>query len=156
MTGDWSGRSFHGEDFEQADLMEESGIDCVFEECDFTNATLAAARFERCAFLRCNFRRTRFFGTHLLGCKLSGSTFIECDYTALTVEGGDWSYVLMRSARLEGICLGGVRLRAKLRGADLRGANLEGVDLKGLDFSDASIDIAQAVQIARAFGAIVE
>lgn len=44
----------------------------------------------------------------------------------------------------------------RLRGADLRGAKLDGCDVDGVDWTDVRIDLAQAVLLARAQGAIVD
>ena len=44
----------------------------------------------------------------------------------------------------------------RLRGADLRGAVLDGCDVDGVDWKDVRIDLAQAVLLARARGAVVE
>jgi uncharacterized protein YjbI with pentapeptide repeats len=38
----------------------------------------------------------------LRGCKLTGSTFVRRRLRPLTVEGGDWSWVSLRSADLRG------------------------------------------------------
>lgn len=45
---------------------------------------------------------------------------------------------------------------AVLSGADLRGANVTGVDLAALRLDGATLDVAQAVQVARGLGAVVE
>lgn len=134
------------------------------------------------AFLRCTFRRANLFDATFVGCKMTGSEFVECDLRPLHVEGGDWSYVRLRHADLRGVSFRGVKLaeadltaadltacdlreadlsyvtlrEAKLDGADLRGATVTGVDLSSLDLRGAVIDVAQAVQVARGLGAVVE
>jgi uncharacterized protein YjbI with pentapeptide repeats len=134
------------------------------------------------AFLRCRFRRANLFDATFAGCKLTGSVFEECDLRPLHVEGGDWSYVRLRGAELRGVSFRGVRLAeadltdadltdvdlrdadlsyatlrgAVLDGADLRGAVVTGVDLSALRLAGATIDVAQAVQVARGLGAVVE
>ena len=116
------------------------------------------------------------------GCKLTGSIFLRCDLRPITVEGGDWSYVSLRGADLRGVSLAGLRLAeadlsdadlsggslvgadlsharlrgVKLRGADLRGAVLDGCEVDLVDWTDVRIDLAQAVLLARARGAVVE
>ncbi len=170
-------------DFSDADLTEARTERCTFEECDFSGVRLNISRHERSAFLRCRFRRTSFFDATLAACKLSGSRFeAGCLLRPMTVDGGDWSYVVLRGQDLSGLSLRGVRLteadlsmatltgvdlrdallsRAELRGAvctdtDLRGADLSGVDLTALDLRGAHIDLAQAVALAEAHGMRVD
>ena len=166
-----------GADFSEAEL---EGV--VFERCDLSGAELTSAVFDRCAFLGCTFEGARLFGSSLTGCKLTGSTFLRTQLRPLVVDGGDWSYVSLRGADLRGVALRGLRLveadlsaadlsgcdlsgselsRAQLRGvrlsgADLRGAVLDGCDVDGVDWSGVRIDLAQAILLARARGAVVE
>jgi uncharacterized protein YjbI with pentapeptide repeats len=126
--------------------------------------------------------QVRLFGATLRGCKLTGSTFVRAQLRPLTVEGGDLSYVSLRRADLRGIALPGVvlaeadltdadlsgcdlsgadlsraRLRGvRLRGADLRGARLDGCEVDGVDWQDVRIDLAQAVLLAQARGAVID
>jgi fluoroquinolone resistance protein len=118
----------------------------------------------------------------LARCKLVGSTFVRCEFRPMTVEAGDWSYVVMRGENLRGISFAGVglaeadlsdadltdaslagadlahaRLRGvKLHGADLRGAVLDGCDVDLVDWKGVRIDVAQAVLLAQARGARVD
>ena len=171
-----------GRAFLDADLVEWDTEGCVFEECDFSGARLNASVHTSSAFLRCTFRRTSFFGAEFHGCKLTGSVFLDgCELLPLTVVGGDWSYVSLRSQDLHAVVLDGVRLQeadlsmsdltkaslrgcdlrharlrgAVLSGADLRDADLEGVDLTGLDLRDVRLDVGHAVQLAMQLGARV-
>ncbi len=168
--------------FTDADLIEWETDGETFEECDFSNARLNASVHRGSAFLRCRFRRANLFDVTFAGCKMTGSVFEECDLRPLHVEGGDWSYVRLRGADLHGVSFRGVRLAeadltdanltgcdlreadlshvtlrgALLDGTDLRGATVAGVDLATLDLRGAVLDIAQAVQVARGLGAVVE
>jgi fluoroquinolone resistance protein len=98
------------------------------------------------------------------------------------VRGGGWAFVQLRSADLTGAELVDVRLteadlsganltdavltgcdlsRADLRqtvlsGTDLRGSQLGGVDPQGPRWAGARIDLAQAVTLAQALGAVVD
>jgi uncharacterized protein YjbI with pentapeptide repeats len=118
----------------------------------------------------------------LARCKLVGSTFLRCEFRPMTVEAGDWSYVVMRGENLRGISFAGVRLAeadlsdadltdaslagadlaharlrgVKLHGADLRGAVMDGCDVDLVDWNGARIDVAQAVLLAQARGARVD
>jgi uncharacterized protein YjbI with pentapeptide repeats len=64
-----------------------------------------------------------------------GSTFDACRFDALTVEGGDWSFVGLPEADLRRATLTDVRMRQ----ADLSGAKAGGATLTGLDLSGASL-----------------
>ena len=169
------------QDFREADLSDRSFRGVVYEEADFTGADLSSAVFEDCAFLNCRFERTRLAFVRLAGCKLTGSTFLRCELRPLTVDGGDWSYVTLRQADLRGVSFAEVRLAeadlsdadlsacslagadlsharmrgVKLRGADLRGAVLDGCEVDLVDWTDVRIDVALAVLLAKARGAIV-
>jgi uncharacterized protein YjbI with pentapeptide repeats len=44
----------------------------------------------------------------------------------------------------------------RLRGADLRGARLDGCDVDAVDWREVHLDVAQAVHLARARGALVD
>ncbi len=57
----------------------------------------------------------------------------------------------MREADLTGAQLG----KVKLSGADLRGAVVDRVDFKAFDLKNVKLDIAQAVAVARCYGAKV-
>jgi uncharacterized protein YjbI with pentapeptide repeats len=135
-----------------------------------------------CALLNCRFERTRLAFATLRGCKTTGSTFLRCELRPLTVEGGDWSYAVLRGADLRGVSFAGVRLAeadlsdadlsggslagadlsharlrgVRLRGADLRGAVLDGCEVDNVDWADVHLDVGQAVLLARARGARVD
>ncbi len=176
------GRTFTGERLVGADFSEAQLTRVVFEDCDLTGAELTSAVLDTCAFLGCRMERTRLFGSVLRGCKLTGSTFVRAALRPLTVEGGDWSWVSLRSADLRGVGLAGLSLAeadltdadlsgadlsgadltraqlrgVRLRGADLRGAQLDGCDVDAVDWREVRIDLAQAVHLARARGAVVD
>jgi len=178
-----AGQRFERCAFGDADLLELATEQVVFEECDFAGVRLNASDHLSTAFLRCRFLRTSWFAARLAGCKLVGSVFEgPCVLKPLRVEGGDWSYVSLRNQDLSGLDLSGVRLHgadlsiADLRGTglrgcdlgyarfeeavtaglDLRGANLEAVDLRSWDLTGVRLDLAQAVQLAGSYGAIVD
>ena len=164
------------------DLVEWETAGEVFEDEDFSNARLNASVHRGTAFLRCRFRRASLVLAEFHGCKLTGSVFEGAELRPLTVVGGDWSYVRLRGADLRGVSFRGVRLteadlseadltdcdfrdadlshatlrNAKLNGADLRGARTDGVDLGAVDLRGATLDVAQAVHLARCLGATVE
>ena len=166
----------------RADLSEQEFRGEVLEQVDLTGADLSSATFTDCAFLSCRFERVRLAFSTWSGCKLTGSTFLRCDLRPLTVQGGDWSYVSLRQADLRRVSLAGLKLAeadlsdadlsecdlrgsdlpharlrgVKLRGADLRGAVLDACEVDLVDWTGVRIDLAQAVLLARARGAVVE
>ena len=180
---DLAGDRFERCTFHDADLLELATEQVVFEECDFSGARLNASDHVSTAFLRCRFRRTSLFDARLAGCKLVGSVFEgPCVLKPLRVEGGDWSYVTLRGQDLSGLNLSGVRLReadlsmadlsgtvlrgcdlgharfdeATTAGVDLRDADVEAVDLRSWDLTGVRLDLAQAVQLAGLYGAVVD
>src|SRR2546423_3649872 len=87
-TVDWcgtelSGRRFRECTFVDVDLSELVTSGCVFTECEFALVKLNVSVHTDTAFLRCSFRRTSFFGARLDGCKLTGSSFVECELRPL-------------------------------------------------------------------------
>ena len=113
---------------------------CRFVECDLSMVKLSSAVLTRCALLRCTIRKSVFFNARLDDCKLTGTTFDECDLRPLTVTGGDWSFVVARGAKLSGVTLAGVKLRdADLSDADLTRCDLRGADLAGAQLRQAAL-----------------
>jgi fluoroquinolone resistance protein len=169
--------------YQNADLVEWSPVDEVFEEVDFSGSDLSSAVIERCSFLRCTFTKARLFGVTFRDCRLAGTQFQKCLVRPMTVEGGDWSYVALRGADLRGVSFAGVRMReadldgadlsgcdltradlshARVRTANLAGADLRDVELEGVDLSTAGslegarIDLLGAGQFARSHGLRVD
>lgn len=140
-----------------------------------------ASEHESTAFIACEFRRTSLFTATLAGCKLSGSVFVECQLTPLTVRGGRWPGVSLIGGSLARINLSGVDLseadlsEADLTGAvltncdlsyarvrntvltdaDLTGAQLAHVDLTAARLSRTKLDLAGAIALAEAHGALL-
>ena len=83
--------AFHDVDWSEARL---SG--CTFSYCEFGNVRFNAAVFERCAILQSVLQRCSFFDATLTDCKLTGSQFLDCGLRPLTIEGGDWAFVVLR------------------------------------------------------------
>jgi uncharacterized protein YjbI with pentapeptide repeats len=173
--------TFVGCRFDDASLLELSTRRCVFESCVLSGARLAGSRHEGTAFLNCRFERARLFDVVLTGCKLTGSQFPSVDLRRVTAEECDWSWTSLRGAELAGLDLSGQRFReadltdadlrecdltgadldrarlqgVKLRGADLRGASTEAVNWRAFEPAGARLDLVQAVQFARAHGALI-
>src|SRR4029450_7602547 len=116
--------SFHGEDwygepladraytrctFTDVDLTEAHSRGTVFEECHFSLVRFNASRHTDSAFLRCTFQRATLFEATFTGCKLTGSTFDQCELRPLRITGGDWSFVGLAGADLRGVRIEGTR-----------------------------------------------
>lgn len=168
--------------FRGSDLREATTDRCVFDQCDFTAIRGSASVHRGSAFTNCTFRMAKLFGVQFIECKLTGSTFEQADLTSFVADGGEWSYVNLRHQSLTGRGFKGLRLvnadlygcdlrnadlrgadlssanvgQVQLRGADLRGATLDGIDLAALDLNGVRIDLAQAIAVAQAHGAIVD
>jgi fluoroquinolone resistance protein len=165
---DWGGhqllrQTFTRVSFVDADLSEVVSEGAVFEECSFRGVRFNVSQHRSTAFLNCTFTRCSFFDTTFSGCKLVGSVFKACSLDLAKVEGGDWSFVGMRSADLGSASFVDVRMReadlagsravnGTLRGVDLSGADLSGADLTGCDLrgSDLSAVDPASVQLQRA------
>jgi len=180
---DWGEETLHGIRFADcrftdARLVELNTRSCVFENCDFTGARLASSRHESTAFLHCRFQRSVLWVAEFVQCKLTGSEFVNAEFSAVTVRGGDWSWVSLRGVDLHGLDLQGLKLAsadlsdadlretdlrgcdldhvrltgARLAGADLRGAQTGELDWRELNLSGVRVDIEQALAIAAAQG----
>lgn len=168
--------------FNGAFLQELHTISCLFQECDFKGATMNSSIHQNSAFPNCCFDEANLFVAQFIDCKMTGSTFVEADFSGITIKGGDWSYTLLRNHRLKRCDLSGVLFKeanlykvdfeesdlrnsdlsyasisgVSFRGADLRGARLDGLDLKNVNLKGARIDLSQAIQLALSHGAKVE
>jgi uncharacterized protein YjbI with pentapeptide repeats len=146
-----------------------------------TGVLLGGSRHSGSAFLSCRFDRAKLFDAVWDGCKLTGSQFPGAELRPMTSIDSDWSWTSLRGADLSGLDFSGQRLREadltdadlrecnlvgadldnlrvhglKLRGADLRGASTEGVNWRALNLLGVRLDLVQAVQFARAHGALV-
>ena len=174
--------TFVGCRFEDASLLELVTRRCVFERCTLTGVSLSGSEHDGTAFLSCRFDRARLFDVRWTGCKLTGSHFPGATMRPLTSVESDWSYANLRGVDLSGVDLSGQRLTeadltdtdlreadlsgadlrharlqgTRLRGTDLRGAVTDGVNWRGFDATGVRLDLGQAVQFARAHGALVQ
>ncbi len=168
--------------FEDAHLLELVTRRCVFQECTLTGVRMAGGQHTGTAFLSCRFERARMSNSVFEACKLTGSHFVGADLRPLETRDCDWSWTSLRGVDLSGTDLSGQRLteadltdadlrecdlsgadltsarvqNARLRGADLRGASTGGVDFRQVDLKGVRLDVLQAVQVARTYGALVE
>jgi uncharacterized protein YjbI with pentapeptide repeats len=94
----------------------------------------------------CDWSWTSLRGVDLSALMLSGQRFREADLTDADLRGTDLSFADLDRARLQ---------NAKLRGADLRGASTDEVNWQSFELTGVRIDVVQAVQFARAHGALV-
>jgi fluoroquinolone resistance protein len=168
--------------FEGAWLESVETKSCLFEECSFVNAQMNGSGHCSSSFLNCDFSRAALFGTHFTECRLVGSNLASADLTALRVQGGDWSYCILRlqkldrtnfsNVKLAGADLYGCSLRncdfskanlaganlqqCDLRASDLRSADLTDTDLKTAKLKDARITVDIAILFAMSHGMLVE
>jgi uncharacterized protein YjbI with pentapeptide repeats len=167
--------------FDDASLEELVTRRCVFEECLLTGVRMGGARHVGSAFLSCRFDRSKLFDVAWEGCKLTGSHFPGVQVPGMTSTDCDWSYTSLRGANLSGLDLSGQRFReadltdadlrecdltnaildrarlqsTKLRGADLRGASMDEINWRAFELTGVRLDLVQAVQFARAHGALI-
>lgn len=86
-------------DFTTADFSDVFLVyGCRFENCKLSAAKMNGVKFRNCAFLNCTFNGTGFFATVMEDCKMTGSVFKNVDFSALSIEGGDWSLCELRFA----------------------------------------------------------
>jgi uncharacterized protein YjbI with pentapeptide repeats len=168
--------------FEDAHLLELVTRRCVFQECTLTGVRMAGGQHTGTAFLSCRFERARLSNSVFVACKLTGSLFGGADLRPLETRDCDWSWTSLRGVDLSGTDLSGQRFSeadltdadlrecdlsradltsarvqsARFRGADLRGASTGGVDFRQVDLTGVRLDVLQAVQVARTYGALVE
>ena len=168
--------------FEDAHLLELVTRRCLFQDCSLTGVRMAGGQHTGTAFLSCRFDRARLSNSVFEACKLTGSHFVGADLRPLETRDSDWSWTSMRGVDLSGTDLSGQRLNeadltdadlrecdltgadltsarvqhTKLRGSDLRGAATGNVDFRHVDLTGVRLDVLQAVQVARTYGALVE
>ena len=167
--------------FDDASLEDLVTRRCVFESCVLTGVRMSGSRHHGSAFLSCRFDRAKLLDVTWDGCKLTGSQFPGAQLRPMTSTECDWSYTALRGADLSGMDFSGQRFReadltdadlrecdltgadldrarlqsAKLRGSDLRGASMDEVNWHAFELTGVRIDLVQAVQFARAHGALV-
>jgi uncharacterized protein YjbI with pentapeptide repeats len=167
--------------FEDAHLLELVTRRCVFEECILTGVRMAGGQHNGTAFLSCRFERARMSNSVFEACKLTGSHFVGADLRPLETRDCDWSWTSLRGVDLSGTDLSGQRFNeadltdadlrecdltgadldrarlqgTRLRGADLRGASTDAVNWRAFELTGVRLDLVQAVQFARAHGALV-
>lgn len=142
---DWGGeqllqRTYTRVAFVEVDLSEVVTEGALFEECVFQGVRFNVSEHRASAFVNCVFTRCSFFDAAFSGCKLVGSRFEDCAFDLLKVEGGDWSFAVLRGARLGSASFTDVRMReADLQGVKAVGGTLRGVDLSAADLSRADL-----------------
>jgi uncharacterized protein YjbI with pentapeptide repeats len=115
--------------------------------------------------VNCVFSTCSFFDVTFTSCKLVGSRFERCSFKLFKVRDGDWSFVGMARAELDGANFADVRMRecdlsdavvtgAAIRDCDLSGATLDAADFGRSDLRGSDVS-ALDPQRARIVGAIV-
>src|SRR6185437_16722330 len=113
---DWYARDLVKDEYTQVafldvDMTELSSTGAVFTDCTFTNVRFNVSKHTESAFVNCTFSRCNFFDASFIRCKLTGSVFDGCSFDLMDVDGGNWSFVGLTSAKLSGTTFHGVRLR---------------------------------------------
>jgi fluoroquinolone resistance protein len=182
-TSDWDAgagklRKHEQVQFSGLDLCETDLEGVEFSECVFRDGRFNCARAADVAFLNCRFVNCNFFDATFTNCKAVGSSFEGCGFDLTTIDGGDWSFIVLPRADLGSATFTGVRMReadltavrcrngtmrgldlsaAQLTGGDFTGCDLRGTDLhafdpRTLELRDAVITADQAVVLAMALG----
>ncbi|MEV6305745.1 pentapeptide repeat-containing protein [Actinoplanes sp. NPDC051861] len=139
-TRDWDAgaselRSHEGVTFADLDLCETEVRGVEFSGCTFRDARFNCSQQDDVAFLNCTFVNCTFFDATFTDCKMVGSGFERCTFDIMTVEGGDWSFVVLHRADLSSTTFTGTRMRE----ADLTGARCHGATMRDLDLSAATL-----------------
>jgi uncharacterized protein YjbI with pentapeptide repeats len=132
-------------------------------------------------FVACEWKWALLFGASLVDLKMMAGIFDEADLRGALIRGGDWGASRLRNQSLRHQDFSGMSwndadfygadlrdcdftradltrvmlAQAKIAGADLRGAEIGGIDWKTVDLTKVKVDSAQAILIARSFGAEV-
>lgn len=177
----WHHQEFEHESFRHAILDYAEIRHCRFVHCDFTGVSLKSAVIKDSMFVACEWKWALLFGASLVDLKMTGGVFDEADLRGAVIRGGNWSASRLRNQYLRQQDFSGMSWKdadfyradlrdcnfthadltrvmltqAKLAGADLRGAEIGGIDWKVVDLTQVKVDSAQAILIARSFGAQV-
>jgi uncharacterized protein YjbI with pentapeptide repeats len=167
---DWDGEKLDHQSFERVTLVDVDMTELVnegstFDECVFRNVKFNASTHTDAAFLNCVFSTCSLFDVTFASCKLVGSRFERCSFKLLKVRAGDWSFVGLARAQLDGAAFNDVRMRecdltgaslaaAAIRECDLSAATLDGADFSRCDLRGSDIS-ALDPKSARVVGAIV-
>lgn len=153
-----------------------------FASCQISSLRLRDLRALKCDLSNSILRGFEASRVEIIGCRLTGLRAAECRWQDVLVEDCDMRYAQLnnsrflncefRSCNLAGSDLGGSDLRGaifsktilrdadlsgtKLEGADLRGAEIEGVTVRVEDLRGAVVSVAQAIDLARLLGIVIE
>lgn len=172
---------YGGVRFVDCDFTEMRSEGSIFSGCVFRNVRFNVSTHVNSAFDNCRFEHCNFFDATFEGCKFTGSVFTGSSLKPVRVEGGNWSFVSLAGADLQRSAFSQVNFTeadfsrtdlrntelrdcrlaniswsgARLRGADLRGSTLEGIEAEDFNVRGAVVDVAQALAIAEAHGAVI-
>ncbi len=122
-----------------------------------TGDDLAGADFSRESLGGRHFQDVRLNGADFSEASLRGVVFEDCDLSGAELTSADLVDCALLRCRLERARLFGSTLRGcKLTGSTFLRAELRPLVVDGGDWSRVRIDLAQAVLLARARGAVVE
>lgn len=170
-----------GARFVDCDFTEMHSEGSIFSGCVFRNVRFNVSAHVNSAFDNCRFEHCNFFDAVFEGCKFTGSVFTGSSLKPVRVEGGNWSFVSLAGADLQRSAFSQVNFTeadlsntdlrhselrdcrlvnvawsgARLSRADLRGSALEGIEAEDFNVRGAVVDVAQALTIAEAHGAVI-
>ncbi|WP_337399782.1 pentapeptide repeat-containing protein [Congzhengia sp.] len=164
-----SGAVFERCTFERCIFEKTSFYDCKFQNCNFSNSNLQDAYFERCQFQFCKCIGTNFHGSVLKhvaalqssiqfadfgGTKLTNVLFRETDLTESSFAESSLKQTEFQNSRLIKINF----FKTPLAGIDFAKNEFAGPVLSSPPFElqGAKVNAAQAVDLARLLGVIVE
>lgn len=138
-----------------------------FTDLDYLSSEIKNSRFEHCSFINCVFdesliKKCKFVECHFKACsinlaKLTGSSFIDTEFTDCKMKGINWTeiafpYVVLTSPVYFNSCdlsyssfyelkLPGISIvDCKAHDADFRNADLTNADLSGTDFENSEFN----------------
>ena len=140
--GQHTGTAFLSCRFERARMSNS-----VFEACKLTGSHFPGADLRPLETPRLRLVVDVAARVDLSGTDLSGQRFTEADLTDADLRECDLQRADLTNARVQHLAL---------RGSDLRGASTGGVDFRQVELKGVRLDLLQAVQVARTYGALVE
>ncbi len=130
----------------QSELYNCKGQGADFKFANFTHIISRTQLMAQTTLRNCNFKYASFKGVYLKACDLSGSTFINTDFTNSVLDECDFSNTVIWSPIL---------FQATIDKIDFRNADILGIELQKLAFSGVKICEWQQTNLLEEYGIIV-
>lgn len=147
-------RRFTGLQLPSAEVESAHFTDCVFEDCDFSEARLSSCRWADCTFRRCDLSLvdlsdSAFSGVRFEECKLVGVNWTLADWDQLRLDDRlGFKACNMNHSTFIGLKLPQLHvIDCQASNLDFRGADLCEADFSGSDLTDSlfgETDLRQA------------